>query len=514
MMMQCSQLFMKPIPVNEMSMPSKLDSQHEQSASQMTLGRGLVRSFRNHNAVPLYPDKIVQPLKCLECGSQMLDYIALAGHYQRSSTESEGLMCKVCTMLLPNKCSYRAHQRIHTQKSPFCCPECGALSHAVDFQKHVKENCLHYARKVGYSCLHCETFFMSLPLLKSHIEEKHCEVFYKCTICPVAFKSSDGCLMHVKSKHGGSEPLYQLIHKCSCETVFKKKHLLYQHLHQQTCIFRCPECTLFFIQKIALVQHFKRFHGGVFRGEQCPKFETESGSNKLNNASTNQRAKQTKTSNMAVREARNCSSSHKPSSLKNIDWNCGECALWMPDRETFFCHMKTSHGKSVKRNPCQLCERSFCSRTSLRRHIRIDHDGKVYICWYCTNERMAFTQLSMLKNHLGLMHGIKNLDISHMANLVAEETSMGLGSKRSAAKNSGEGGDSVTSNTTPSKHLKTLFRCSKCGLTTGDLGQFQEHIPQHKTDAETPQCQHCGLCFTSQVALCRHLYIVHKVKKN
>ncbi|XP_072551999.1 zinc finger protein 592 isoform X2 [Salminus brasiliensis] len=345
MMMQCSQLFMKPIPVNEMSMPSKLDSQHEQSASQMTLGRGLVRSFRNHNAVPLYPDKIVQPLKCLECGSQMLDYIALAGHYQRSSTESEGLMCKVCTMLLPNKCSYRAHQRIHTQKSPFCCPECGALSHAVDFQKHVKENCLHYARKVGYSCLHCETFFMSLPLLKSHIEEKHCEVFYKCTICPVAFKSSDGCLMHVKSKHGGSEPLYQLIHKCSCETVFKKKHLLYQHLHQQTCIFRCPECTLFFIQKIALVQHFKRFHGGVFRGEQCPKFETESGSNKLNNASTNQRAKQTKTSNMAVREARNCSSSHKPSSLKNIDWNCGECALWMPDRETFFCHMKTSHGK-------------------------------------------------------------------------------------------------------------------------------------------------------------------------
>ena len=59
-------------------------------------------------------------------------------------------MCKVCSMLLPNKCSYKAHKRIHAHKSPYCCPECGALSRSVDIQKHVKENCLHYARKAGY----------------------------------------------------------------------------------------------------------------------------------------------------------------------------------------------------------------------------------------------------------------------------------------------------------------------------------------------------------------------------
>lgn len=59
-------------------------------------------------------------------------------------------MCKVCSMLLPNKCSFRAHQRIHAHKSPYCCPECGALSRSADIQKHVKENCLHYARKAWY----------------------------------------------------------------------------------------------------------------------------------------------------------------------------------------------------------------------------------------------------------------------------------------------------------------------------------------------------------------------------
>lgn len=53
-------------------------------------------------------------------------------------------------MLLPNQCSFCAHQRTHTHKSPYCCPECGALCRSAYFQTHVKENCLHYARKVGY----------------------------------------------------------------------------------------------------------------------------------------------------------------------------------------------------------------------------------------------------------------------------------------------------------------------------------------------------------------------------
>lgn len=63
------------------------------------------------------------------------------------------------------------------------------------------------------------------------------------------------------------------------------------------------------------------------------------------------------------------------------------------------------------------------------------------------------------------------------------------------------------------KRLKAQFRCSKCGFATGDGAQFQQHIPQHKTDENTPQCLHCGLCFTSALSLSRHLHIVHKVKE-
>ncbi|CAM5144381.1 unnamed protein product, partial [Eretmochelys imbricata] len=52
--------------------------------------------------------------------------------------------------MLPNQCCYCAHQRIHTHKSPYCCPECRLLCRSAHFQTHVKENCLHYSHKVGY----------------------------------------------------------------------------------------------------------------------------------------------------------------------------------------------------------------------------------------------------------------------------------------------------------------------------------------------------------------------------
>lgn len=62
------------------------------------------------------------------------------------------------------------------------------------------------------------------------------------------------------------------------------------------------------------------------------------------------------------------------------------------------------------------------------------------------------------------------------------------------------------------KRLKSQLRCSKCGFLTDDSAQFQQHIPQHKMDENTPQCLHCGLCFTSLLSLSRHLFIVHKIK--
>lgn len=91
----------------------------------------------------------------------------------------------------------------------------------------------------------------------------------------------------------------------------------------------------------------------------------------------------------------------------------------------------------------------------------------------------------------------------------------GLVSATPEAGTQREGRDAAVSLEAPSaKRPKTQFRCSKCGFVTASSAEFQRHIPQHKTDENTPQCLRCGLCFTSVLSLSRHLFIVHKVKES
>ncbi|XP_070763652.1 zinc finger protein 592 [Enoplosus armatus] len=518
MAMQCTQLHMKPIAVEQMFVPLstepvKVDSYISPSPSP-----------KSQPVLPLYPDNVIRHrLCCLECNKQLPDYKALAGHYQRPSEDVEGLMCKVCSMLLPNKCSFRAHERIHAHKSPYCCPECGALSRSADIQKHVKENCLHYARKAWYKCLHCDMVFKTLQGQKTHIEEKHCEVFYKCSVCPVAFKTSGSCEVHFKNKHSASKISPQLIFKCSCETVFKKKQLLFQHFHQNankrvTCVFKCPECNSVFPQKQLLMQHFKGVHVGNMTSDtekssvQTDNTDWYKGSHSVQQQKSHSPVKHTESSRKKAEQ------DSRPR-VKPTGWTCGDCLQWFPERDSYVSHVKTNHGKSVKKYPCRHCDQSFNSTTSLRRHIRSDHDGKkkIYTCWYCTDTKTTFTTSVTLKNHISLMHGIKNPDLGQMPKTAIQELKKaldkGLTSERPAVDTQEEGRDRTFSLEAPSaKRLKTQFRCSKCGFITDSSAQFQQHIPQHKTDENTPQCLRCGLCFTSVLSLNRHLFIVHKVK--
>ncbi|XP_059191350.1 zinc finger protein 592 [Centropristis striata] len=514
MVMQCTQLHMKPIAEEQMFLP----------LSAVTVDSYTSPLLKSQPVLPLYPDNVIRHrLRCLECNKQLSDYKALAGHYQKVSDDVEGLMCKVCSMLLPNKCSFRAHQRIHAHKSPYCCPECGALSRSADIQKHVKENCLHYARKAWYRCLHCDMVFKTFQGQKTHIEEKHCNVFYKCSICPVAFKTSDGCEVHLKNKHSASKIAPLLIFKCSCETVFKKKQLLFQHFHQNankrvTCVFKCPECNSVFPQKQLLMQHFKGVHAGNITAE------TEDNSKQTENPDLNQDAhsiqqQKIHSSVKHTESPRKKAEQDRRPRVKPTGWTCGDCLQCFPERESYISHMKTNHGKSMKKYPCRHCEQSFNSATSLRRHIRSDHDGrkKMYTCWYCTDNKTIFTTSVMLKNHISLMHGIKNPDLGQMPKTAIQQSKKasgkGLASERPAIDTQEEVQDHICRlEAPPAKRLKTQFRCSKCGFVTEEGTQFQQHIPQHKTDENTPQCLHCGLCFTSGLSLNRHLFIVHKVK--
>ncbi|KAG2470820.1 ZN592 protein, partial [Polypterus senegalus] len=85
--MQCSQLFMKPIPPEQMFASTSAFSSVTSAlqATPITSNSSVPETVANTEPVmPLYPEKVTQRgFKCLDCNKQAPDYPALASHYQK-----------------------------------------------------------------------------------------------------------------------------------------------------------------------------------------------------------------------------------------------------------------------------------------------------------------------------------------------------------------------------------------------------------------------------------------------
>ncbi|KAL6469891.1 hypothetical protein MHYP_G00210100 [Metynnis hypsauchen] len=578
--MQCSHLILKPIPADQMilapsvtssapiSTPSHGSSQGGSQGKSDTTVISAPTSAPVVAAMPLDEDAsrlCRSNLKCLECNEVFQEESSLAMHYQQAAESSGQKTCTICQMLLPNQCSFASHQRIHQHKSPYICPECGAICRSVHFQSHVTKNCLHYTRRVGYRCVHCSVIFADVAALKSHIQSAHCEIFYKCPICPMAFKSAPGTHSHAYTQHPGvkiGEP--KLIYKCSmCDTVFTLQTLLYTHFdqhisNQKVSVFKCPDCSMHYAQKQLMLDHIKSTHGTLKTIEGPPNLginlplsskpinSMTPSSNSKDGGVLNGLEKGDKKPPSPIKKASNGTDLLKknPSSSAASScpgWTCKECDRLFTQREVFIAHMKREHGKQLKKHPCRQCDKSFSSSHSLCRHNRIKHKGvrKVYSCPHCLDSNRTFTKRLMLEKHIQLMHGIKESEGKPAVEPISTEESINnkdqVRSPKRKLNSDGEtteeaeehtekdGGAGVPSqrcrdsSTQPLKKLKVnvfkTHKCAVCSFTTEDLVRFHEHIPQHKTDGSSFQCRECGLCYTSHHSLARHLFIVHKLKE-
>ncbi|XP_058413206.1 zinc finger protein 532 isoform X4 [Diceros bicornis minor] len=586
--MQCSHLILKPVPADQMIVSPSSNTSASSSALPSSVGTsthtvtkiqsgitGTVISAPSSTpiipAMPLDedPSKLCRhSLKCLECNEVFQDETSLATHFQQAADASGQKTCTICQMLLPNQCSYASHQRIHQHKSPYTCPECGAICRSVHFQTHVTKNCLHYTRRVGFRCVHCNVVYSDVAALKSHIQGSHCEVFYKCPICPMAFKSAPSTHSHAYTQHPGikiGEP--KIIYKCSmCDTVFTLQTLLYRHFdqhieNQKVSVFKCPDCSLLYAQKQLMMDHIKSMHGTLKSIEGPPNLginlplsikpttQNSANQNKEDTRSMNGKEKLEKKSPSPVKK------SMEPKKVASPGWTCWECDRLFTQRDVYISHVRKEHGKitllpplhrnstshnpltptstsklqaffkQMKKHPCRQCDKSFSSSHSLCRHNRIKHKGirKVYTCSHCPDSRRTFTKRLMLEKHIQLMHGIKDPDLKEMTEAAnEEETEIKEDTKVPSPKRKLE--EPVLefrpprgAITQPLKKLKInvfkVHKCAVCGFTTENLLQFHEHIPQHKSDGSSHQCRECGLCYTSHVSLSRHLFIVHKLKE-
>ncbi|XP_069483162.1 zinc finger protein 532 isoform X1 [Ambystoma mexicanum] len=564
--MQCSHLILKPVPVDQMiastfitlsTAPSNasallhgplgISSPATLKLPSSTAGT-VISAPMNAPVVPAMPleedpSKLCRHnLKCLECNDVFQDETTLATHFQHSSDTSGQKTCSICQMLLPNPCSFSSHQRIHQHKSPYTCPECGAICRSAHFQTHVTKNCLHYTRRIGFRCLHCNVIYSEVASLKAHIQGAHCEVFYKCPICPMAFKSAPSTHSHVYTQHPGvkiGEP--KTIYKCSmCETVFTLQTLLYRHFdqhieNQKVSVFKCPDCALLYAQKQLMMDHIKTMHGTLKSVEGPPNLGINlpiSTKPSLQNSTSHTKDDAKPAHGIEHLEKKPMPVIKSAVVRKgNTGWTCWDCDELFLHRDAYITHMKKDHGKQMKKHPCRQCEKSFSSSHSLCRHNRIKHKGirKVYNRLPRPAVNGSFMKQSILEKQIEVTEDVKEPEFEEVAELteasenttldesVEKEDTQGSTPKRKLEEPVEEFSPTKGAVSQPLKKLKInvfkVHKCAVCGFTTENLLQFHEHIPQHKSNGSSYQCRECGLCYTSHVSLSRHLFIIHKLKE-
>ncbi|XP_061461565.1 zinc finger protein 687 isoform X3 [Rhineura floridana] len=553
LVMQCSHLVMRPIALDQMigqpditpliSLPSLNASKVAAAATAAATPEAVAAaSGAASQDLPVLPlngsteQATTNSCQCLECKEPCKDKAGLAAHFQQA-TASTSTVCSTCPMIMPNRCSFSAHQRMHKNRPPHVCPECGGNFLLANFETHLKEACLHFSRRIGYRCPSCSVVFGGVNSIKSHIQTSHCEVFHKCPICPMAFKSAPSAHAHIYTQHPGfSNQQSKMIYKCAmCDTVFTHKPLLSSHfdqhlLNQRVSVFKCPDCPLLFAQKRTMLEHLKNTHqpqkpkedpvkkpaAAPLTPKQEPaEEEPPPPASKISDSSSSSSEDEEPPSSPELRKSKRGRFQRKTETgvrSRSNGWTCGICHSWFPERDEYVVHMKKIHGKCVKKFPCHLCERSFCSAPSLRRHVRVNHEGikRVYPCRYCTEGKRTFSSRLILEKHIQVRHGIK----------VTDETRSQEASSRKRKLSSDEGdscSEEPDSTTPPSKtpkgDRKAPYHCRKCGYVASTAADFQEHIPQHRTGESAHQCHECGLCFTSQVSLNRHRFITHKKKR-
>lgn len=464
------------------------------------------------------------PINCPEC--HVVPSSTMTEHFVKQNRPfDETLQCNVCRFVPPTQCSLSAHKRLHDNKPPFICPECGRKFNAQDtLMEHLDDVCFHLAKQVRYRCpaRNCGKIFAQTATFSVHFST-HIQYITKCCVCRKTLVDDESVEEH-RQEHDEFTHNH-ICNVCQIECNFTeetiKDHIKKHCTNRSQCVYVyvCKYCKNFFRSTATFATHLLR----------CPKKEL-----------IEDRANIKK---IVVTVCMQCK--YQIKLLENqILINCPKCGFKFQERF-----------KKEEKYSCILCTKKF-SKDGLQNHLSSnDCKYKNPIVVLRDNIKEILAQNNSIEvnetdeesqsfegrvrskendfNKISTVIALENGDLSYLKKESTQKVNDDVivssssdisprsedGSKRKRRRGHYSPKFKRSLITEPEVELTVeepepftgTYYCKLCNFTSENRNSFHKHIIIHRDVSTSYQCMECGECFVVKPSLTKHLLFFHQI---
>lgn len=318
-----SQKYLRLHKMNNHEIPSQCDY----CGKVIKYKRSLRQHVMSHVKVP-----------CEECG-KMLCRLSIYTHYQAIHVAKPKLECDFCGSKVKGKSNMSKHIReVHRNKDSFCLHCKKRFSSEIDYLQHKTVHIGEYRWK----CLHCGFIAESNHCLSLHTQSKHALKLFECDGCSSKMKDRRNFIKHFQHMHFRGE------FSCkTCHQKFSQRFQLNEHVKSHKTVWKCSQCPLSYKSKNGLNSHMNKKHANksAVRCKLCfRKFE-----DKLYLTTHMRKVHADAKLSCLICHKKFAThkeyESHRKIHVGTARYKCPECGLEARTHGLLLRHMKTNHKK-------------------------------------------------------------------------------------------------------------------------------------------------------------------------